>query len=326
MRPPPHWHLGYRPPRRQSFALTLGACASAVFLGVMVWLLWPSGGSSTPRPAPASVVEECSGGGLCVGPQGGLAYAGTVPPPSVLGAAAVVAEEPCGVELYAKNPDLQRAPASLAKLATALVAADRADLGEEVIVDVNSALLVASSGSTVMGLEPGERMTMRDLLYGLLLPSGNDAAIQIAEEVGGTMPAFVDLMNLKARELGLDHTHFTNPHGLDELGLYTSARDLVILGRAVLENEELAPIVATREYQPSWDRSALWNSNELLDAYPGEMIGVKIGYTEGAGQTMVAAFDHNGRRLIISLLASSDRYADVTSLYEWALANTSPAC
>jgi D-alanyl-D-alanine carboxypeptidase len=292
----------------------------------MVWLLWPSGGRSTPKPAPASVVEECSGGGLCVGPQGGLAYAGRVPPPSVLGAAAVVAEEPCGVELYAKNPDLQRAPASLTKLATALVAADRADLDEEVVVDVNSALLVASSGSTVMGLEPGERMTMRDLLYGLLLPSGNDAAIQIAEEAGGTLPAFVDLMNLKARELGLDDTHFTNPHGLDEPGLYTSARDLVTLGRAVLESDELAPIVATREYQPSWDREALWNSNELLDVYPGEMIGVKIGYTEGARQTMVAAFERDGRRLIISLLGSSNRYADVTSLYEWALANTASAC
>ena len=323
MRPPDHWHLRQR--RRQPLAFTLMAAGSVLFLIVIVWALWPSGGSSRPAIAPAAQVAECAGGGLCVGPAG-MAYAGAVAPPAVRAAAAVVEEQPCGVELYAKNPDVQRAPASLTKLATAIVAVERADLNETVVVDVNSALLVASSGSTVMGLEPGQRMSMRDLLYGLLLPSGNDAAIAIAQSVGGTVPAFVDLMNLKARELGLMRTHFANPHGLDEAGLYTTARDIIKLGGAAVADREIAQIVATSRYQPSWQGGELWNSNVLLSQYPGEVIGVKIGYTEGAGQTMAAAVQRDGRLLLISVLGSSARYADVTSLFEWAFANTASAC
>ena len=323
MRPPDHWHLRQR--RRQPLAFTLMAAGSVLFLIVIVWALWPSGGSSGRNIGQPAQVAECSGGGLCVGPAG-MAYAGVVAPPAVRAAAVVVEEQPCGVELYAKNPEVQRAPASLTKLATAIIAVERADLNETVVVDVNSALLVASSGSTVMGLEPGQRMSMRDLLYGLLLPSGNDAAIAIAQSVGGTVPAFVDLMNLKARELGLMGTHFANPHGLDEPGLYTTARDILKLGRAALADPEIAQIVATTRYQPSWQGGELWNSNVLLSRYPGEVIGVKIGYTESAGQTMVAAVQRDGRLLLISVLGSSARYADVTSLFEWAFANTASGC
>jgi D-alanyl-D-alanine carboxypeptidase (penicillin-binding protein 5/6) len=324
MRPPDHWHLRQR--RRQPLAFTFLAAGSGLFLVLIVWLLWPSGSHSKPATVTAPIaIDECAGGGLCVGPAG-MAYAGTVAPPIVRAAAAVVDEEPCGVELYAKDPDVQRAPASVTKLATALVAVDRASLDERIVVDVNSALLVASSDSTVMGLEPGQRVTMRDLLYGLLLPSGNDAAVAIAENVGGTISGFVDLMNLKARELSMTRTHFANPHGLDEPGLYTTARDMIKLGRAALANPDLAQIVATTHYQPSWDGPEVWNSNELLQRYPGEVIGVKIGYTEGAQQTMVAAVQRAGRRLLISVLGSPDRYADVSALFEWAFANTAPAC
>ena len=323
MRPPEHWHIRQR--RRQPTVFSLVAACSVVFLAVITWQLWPTSGA---RPAETvdsgSSVVECAGGGLCV--STGIAYAGAVAPPAVRGASAVVAEEPCGAELYAKYPDARRPPASLTKLATALVAVDRASLDEQVLIDVNSALLVASSGSTVMGLEPGETLSMRDLLYGLLLPSGNDAAIAIAEDVGGTIPSFVDLMNLKARELGLENTHFANPHGLDEPGLYTSARDMVVLGRAVLADPELASMVRAQHYQPSWDGPEVWNSNELVGLYQGEVIGVKIGYTEGAGQTIVAAVERDGRRLLVSVLGSWDRYADVISLFEWAFANTQPAC
>ena len=323
MRPPAHWHVRQR--RRPSVAFSIVAGCSLAFLTVITWILWPSGGAKTAEPlASGSSVVECAGGGLCV--STGIAYAGAAAPPAVRGASAVVSEEPCGAELYTKYGDARHPPASLTKLATALVAIERADLDEQVLIDVNSALLVASSGSTVMGLEPGETLSMRDLLYGLLLPSGNDAAIAIAEDVGGTVPSFVDLMNLKGRELGLGDTHFANPHGLDEPGLYTSARDLIVLGRAVLADPELATMVRSQHYQPSWDGPEVWNSNELIGLYQGQVTGVKIGYTEGAGQTMVASVERDGRRLIVSVLGTWDRYADTISLFEWAFANTRPAC
>src|SRR3990172_8144329 len=108
------------------------------------------------------------------------------------------------------------APASITKIATALVAAERTDLSEMVDVEVDGAALAVQTESTIMGLQPGMEMSMRDLLYGLLLPSGNDAAIAIAEHVAGSVPAFVELMNEKADELGLRNTHFANPHGLDD--------------------------------------------------------------------------------------------------------------
>lgn len=234
-------------------------------------------------------------------------------------------EASCAELLYGKSQHLRLPPASLTKIATALVAADRGDLSEIVDIDVNSGLLAVSNDSTVMGLEPGQRLSMRDLLYGLLLPSGSDAAVQIAEHIGSTVAGFVDMMNAKALALGLTDTHFSNPHGLDEDGLYSSAYDMALLGRALLASPELAAIVRAKSYQPDWDGAALWNGNELLDRYPGA-IGIKTGYTEQASQTMVAAAERGGRRLIVTVLGSTNRFADVTALFDWAFANTPPAC
>ncbi len=250
---------------------------------------------------------------------------GEVPAPKITGRAAAVVEDSCGALLYGRNADERLAPASLTKITTALVAVEHADLSRMVDVRVNSGLMVASTASTVMGLEPGMRLSMRDLLYGLLLPSGNDAAVAIAEGVAGSVSAFVDLMNAKAEELGLENTHFANPHGLDEAGLYTSAFDAAMLGRALLREPELAAIVATKRYQPAWDGPELWNGNALLDLYP-EAVGVKIGYTEKAGQTIVAAADRDGRRLIVSVLGGWERYSDAIALFEWAFANTTSPC
>jgi D-alanyl-D-alanine carboxypeptidase/D-alanyl-D-alanine carboxypeptidase (penicillin-binding protein 5/6) len=119
--------------------------------------------------------------------------------------------------------------------------------------------------------------------------------------------------------LGLQHTHFSNPHGLDQAGLYSSALDMALLGRAVLEEPELARIVGTRSYRPEWDGPELWNGNELLERYPGT-IGVKTGFTERAGQTLVAAARRDDRTVIVSVMGSRDRYADATALFDWAFA------
>jgi D-alanyl-D-alanine carboxypeptidase (penicillin-binding protein 5/6) len=327
MRPPEHWHLNRRrQPRRWPRIAALGALAiAAVALAAWCWPAGGSGGTAAPQSRAVIAGSGCAGGANCVQSSVADFSSGNVPPPKIRGKAAVVIEASCDARLYSHNGDLRLPPASLTKIATALVAVDHRNLSDMVDVQVNSALMAASTGSTVMGLQPGMRLSMGDLLYGLLLPSGNDAAIAIAQEVGGGVPAFVDLMNEKAAALGLQNTRFTNPHGLDEAGLYTSARDIAELGRALVAQSELAAIVRTKQYQPAWDGPEVWNGNELLDQYPGA-IGVKIGYTEKAGQTIVAGAERNGRRIIVSVLSTWDRYADATALLDWAFANTQPAC
>lgn len=290
-------------------------------------LLTASSGCETAEGCgPVVVVPPgCGYGGACASPRNEPAFAGEVSPPEITARAAAVIEEPCGGVLYGVNADMRLAPASLTKLATALVAAERADLSDTVEVRVDGAELAATTDSTIMGLQPGQRLSMGDLLYGMLLPSGNDAAIAIAEHVGITVPAFVDLMNEKVAQLGLGDTHFTNPHGLDEAGLYTSAFDIAMLGRELIRRPELADIVRTPTYQPAWDGPPMWNSNRLVYSYPGSL-GVKIGYTDEAQQTIVAAAERDGRRLIVSALGSSDIYEDAVSLLEWGFTGTQSAC
>jgi D-alanyl-D-alanine carboxypeptidase len=247
-------------------------------------------------------------------------------PPAITGVAAVVMEESCAAVLYSTNPEMRRPPASLAKIMTALVAEESAGLDELVSIDVSGSEFSLETDSTVMGLEPGQMLTMRDLLYGLLLPSGNDAAIQIAEHVGGDVESFVAMMNQKAQELGLENTHFANPHGLDDDALYTSAYDMAIMGRELLRRPALAKIVGTQAYQPAWDGPAVGNLNQLLSFYPGTL-GVKTGYTPLAGQTIVAAAEQGGRTIIVSVLGSHwDIYKDVSELLNWGFQSTEPAC
>jgi D-alanyl-D-alanine carboxypeptidase len=169
------------------------------------------------------------------------------------------------------------------------------------------------------------QLRLRDLLYGLLLVSGNDAAIAIADHIAGNTPAFAAMMNVLAQTLGLRDTHFANPHGLDEPGHLSSAYDMALLGRALLAQPQLAAIVRTEHYQPAWDGPEVWNGNGLLGNYPGA-VGVKIGYTEQAGQTIVAAAKRGNRSVIVSVFSAWDRYTDAAALLDWAFANTQPAC
>ena len=264
-------------------------------------------------------------GGACAGSQVALDAAHETIPVQVTARAVSVMEEPCAGVLYESNAGARMAPASITKIATALVAAEHADLSEMVEINVDGAALAVETESTIMGLQPGMAMSMRDLLYGLLLPSGNDAAIAIAEHVAGSVPAFVELMNAKAEELGLRNTHFANPHGLDDPLHYTSAHDIAVFGHELMRRPELAQIVAALEYQPAWDRPAFSNSNRLLFDYP-DSIGIKIGFTDNAAQTIVAAAERGGRRVIVSLLGSSTVYQDAIALLEWAFSDTSSAC
>jgi D-alanyl-D-alanine carboxypeptidase len=324
--------------------LAIGGLAAAI----VVVLLATSGGSGAAPDAKA----QNAGNGLAVlnascapwqrcgattsptqTPREDLAAPETSPtavddadPPAITGIAAVVMEESCAEVLYSTNQDMPRPPASLTKIMTALVADERAGLDELVPIDVSGAEFSLETDSTIMGLEPGQTLTMRDLLYGLLLPSGNDAAIQIAEHVGGDVPSFVAMMNQKADDLGLENTHFANPHGLDDEALYTSAYDMAIMGRELLRRPALAEIVGSQAYQPTWDGPAVGNLNQLLSFYPGTL-GVKTGYTPLAGQTIVAAAEQGGRTIIVSVLGSHwDIYKDVSELLNWGFQSTEPAC
>lgn len=243
--------------------------------------------------------------------------------PYVSAKSIAVIDSACGALIYGRDEHAKEPPASLTKLMTAAVAVDRADIRMMITTKVDGAKLHDDTGSTVMGLEPGMRLSLLDLLYGLLLPSGNDAAIAIAEGISGSQNDFVALMNEKAGSLALRDTHFANPHGLFDEEHYSSAYDMGMLARYVMQNEELRKIVAAISWQPRWDAPPVWNGNRLLTDYPGAD-GVKIGYTEESQQTIVGSATRDGRRLITSLMRSQDRYSDAQRLLDWAFAQPSP--
>jgi serine-type D-Ala-D-Ala carboxypeptidase (penicillin-binding protein 5/6) len=258
------------------------------------------------------VITEGRAGGLRMYPeQVRSAYQLTLPP-AVSAKAALVIDLDSGQMLYAKKPNEPLPPASTAKLMTALVTVKRANLDDRVTISARAA---GTSGSR-MGLVAGEIVTVRDLLYGLLLPSGNDAAVALAEHVAGSQEAFVQLMNETSVALGLKNTTFTNPHGLDDPAQVSTATDLATMARAAFVYPLLARIVATPTAQVAG--RALTNTNQLLGAYQGAD-GVKTGSTDAAGECLVASVTRDDHRLLVVVLGSTDRYADARSLLDYAI-------
>ena len=168
--------------------------------------------------------------------------------PDIQATTAFVFDGDTGEIYYTKDADVERPMASTTKVMTALLAIEAGGLDRAFTIGADAEAL-AVPGSSRMGVSAGEKIRLRDLLYGLLLPSGNDAAVAIADEVGGSEAAFVDLMNARARELGLTHTHYTNPHGLnDDPNHYTSARDLATLEAIALKLPDFVKIASTVHY------------------------------------------------------------------------------
>lgn len=230
----------------------------------------------------------------------------------------VVLDEDSGAVLYSKN-ERQRTPmASVTKICTALIALEKGNLKDQVKVAYDPAQLV---DSTMMGILPGETYTLEDLLYGLLLPSGNDAALAIASHIAKSEPAFVTLMNAKAAELGLADTRFANPHGLDSPEHYSTAYDIAALARNAMANATFRKIVATTFWDVNGTKSfRVTNRNRLLGSYPGAD-GVKIGFTEGAGRTTVASATRNGHRVYVVFMHGQDIVTDVVPLLDYAFDN-----
>ena len=319
--------MGYVGRNRDNGSLaTLGAVAILASLLSIYWFTPISSGGSVVcggcGPAPVISVSKAVVGG---GSDAAARVPGEEPQaaaPAVSAKAAAVMDDRCGSLIFSKEAHRRLAPASLTKIATAMVALETTDVNEVVDVDIDGFYY---GDSTVMGLETGMRLSLRDLLYGLLLPSGNDAAVAIARHIAGDVPAFVARMNAKAKSLALTDTHFTNPHGLDAPGHYSSAYDMAVLARYAMKNPLFAEIVRSKTWQPQWPGPELWNGNLLLWLYPGSD-GVKIGWTEGAGQTMVATATSGGRRLFVALLGSQDRYTDAIRLLDWGFQQPEEAC
>jgi D-alanyl-D-alanine carboxypeptidase len=248
------------------------------------------------------------------------------PPFGIDSRAALVFDDTCNEVLYGKEEHARLAPASLTKMMTALVAVEQVtDLERRVDVQVSASELREKTRSSVMGLEPGMQVSFRDLLYGLMLPSGNDAAIAIAEATAGSVDAFVAMMNARAAELALEDTHFANPHGLDNRGLYSTAYDLVQLARAMMANPVAAEIAGAQGYAVPGTGMNMINGNRLVRTYDGAF-GVKIGYTRRAAHTIVVAAERDGRRVFVSVLGSKVPFVDVTSLLDWAFSETARSC
>jgi D-alanyl-D-alanine carboxypeptidase len=242
------------------------------------------------------------------------------------GKAAAVIEGYCGALVHGWNEADRLPPASLTKMMTAIVAREHLpDVNAPVTVGVSGSHMARTTGSSTMGLEPGMRVTVQDLLYGLMLPSGNDAAVALAQASTGDVGAFVGRMNQKAGALGLSDTHFVNPHGLDQAGIYSSAGDMARLGHAMMQDPYLAQIAGAPDYRTALGGLSMRNSNKILRQYPGSY-GVKIGFTGAAQHTLVAAAERNGRHLYVSVLGSQASYDDTARLFDWAFNNTRPSC
>ncbi len=225
--------------------------------------------------------------------------------------AAVVMESISEAVLYEKNADEQLPQASTTKIMTALIVLESAEMEQKITVSSSAAAVEGSQ----LGLTAGDRLTVLDLLYVLMLKSGNDAAEALAEGIAGSVEKFVLMMNEKAAELGLKNTRFQNPHGLPAEGHYTTARDLARLTAEALENEKFCKIVSTRHVKLTYKNMVIANSNKLLDACEG-VFGVKTGFTKKAGRCLVTAAERKGVRLICVTLNDGDDWRDHSNLYD----------
>jgi D-alanyl-D-alanine carboxypeptidase (penicillin-binding protein 5/6) len=228
---------------------------------------------------------------------------------------------PDGRVLWGREIDERRAMASTTKIMTAVVTLETADLTDEVTVTRRAAQV----GESEADIRAGERYTVEELLEALLVKSGNDASVALAEHVGGLQDAFVESMNDKAVELGLTDTRFANPHGLDEFGHYTTADDLAVLSRYAMANEEFRRIVGLEETTIDGGKGerTLESSNLLLGRYEGAT-GVKTGWTGRAGYCLVATAERAPSELTAIVLGAeneSTRFEQAEELLDWGFAN-----
>lgn len=242
-------------------------------------------------------------------------------PPQLSAHAAILVDARTGAILYEKNAFMQKDPASITKMMTALLVIEQGHLSRIVTVSPKAAATIGSS----MHIQARQRYTVMDLLRGLLLRSGNDAAVALAEADAGSVERFVAEMNIKAQSLGAFNTAFENPNGLTAPGHYSSAYDLSLIARVALNLPTFRKLVGTREDRVTELRSGrtrtLNNTNQLLYTFPGAD-GIKTGTTNAAGKCLAASATVDGRQLIAVVLNSSNRFYDASRLLRWGFHHT----
>ena len=230
--------------------------------------------------------------------------------PKLSARSAILVDADSGRVLCEKDAERRSLIASTTKIMTGLLAAEAGGLETEFVIPPEA---VGIEGSSLY-LREGEKLTREELLYGLMLRSGNDAAVALAIATAGDVASFVERMNERAAELGLTDTHFANPNGLDDDGNYSTARDLAALARTAMDNEVFAEVVGTREYRCG--NRVLVNHNKLLWRCEG-VVGVKTGYTKKAGRLLVSAAERDGRRLIAVTIDAPNDWADHAALLDY---------
>lgn len=226
-----------------------------------------------------------------------------------------------GEAVWGHLPERRLAPASLTKIMTALLALEREPLGRVVTVSSGAA---AESGTRI-GLAKGDRMTVGDLLAAMLIYSANDACRALADHIGGNQERFVALMNARAKQLGLEGTHFSNPCGHDQPRHYATARDLAVLAGAALGNPTFRELVSRQQQQvrtvDGKRRFTVRNKNRLLGRYPG-VRGVKTGYTPNAGECLIALAERDGKPVLLVLLHARNRWHNAAVMLDRAFQRT----
>ncbi len=240
-------------------------------------------------------------------------------PPSISASAAVVLDEASAAVLYGKNHRERLPPASTTKIATLILAVEHGRLDDELVSSVDGGEM---PGSSLMGLRRGDRFVFRDVLYGLMLPSGNDAALAVGRHIAGSDEAFMEEIDRLLKRLRLEDTKFIDPHGLGRGGgHYSTAVDMALLARYGMQMPEFVEIVSTPAIRIEGSRTLnLRNTNQFLTRYPGAD-GVKTGFTYAGGPTFVGSAVRDGQRLYVVLLNSGDRPGEAAKLLDWAFDN-----
>lgn len=243
--------------------------------------------------------------------------------PSVSAQAAVLVDQASGRILFSKNSSEKLPIASITKVMTAVLAIESGKLNRMVTVSQEA---VRAEGSSIY-LKPGERIRLSDLVYGLMLRSGNDASVAIAEAVAGSTTGFALMMNEKAAELGMSRTHFMNPNGLDDQGHYSTAADMAVLTRYAMQNATFRKITGTRSHRVEKTNKeqvrVLVNKNKMLRLY-SKATGGKTGFTKKAGRTLISTASSGDLSLIVVTLNDGDDWRDHQQLFDWGFDNYHP--
>ncbi|SER14458.1 D-alanyl-D-alanine carboxypeptidase [Gracilibacillus ureilyticus] len=226
---------------------------------------------------------------------------------------AILIDQSTGRVLFEKNADEKSLIASITKIMTAIVAIESGDLSDNVKISNHA---IGTEGSSIY-LTKDDQFTLEELIYGLMLRSGNDAAVAISEQVGGSEEGFVHLMNEKASWIGMTNTHFDNPHGLDSDTHYSTAYDMALLMSYAMENDTFAKISGTTSFKADGRDYAWANKNKLLTSLYDYCNGGKTGYTKAAGRTLVTSAEKNGHTLIAVTLNGPNDWNDHIQMYEW---------